>query len=158
MSLLRQVVAAFASYDTINTNKRSQRLTSPSTRLPSLADLIKISIAGTFSADNFMLSEFPKNMKTVGGSVEWESRHCYSRPGPTRENSETVEVLHGEYKLWESSTTLQLHPPATACITGRPPNVILQNSALTQLEILQTWRAVQKPTDPLVLFSICVTL
>ena len=62
MILLRQVVAAFASYDTINTNKRSQRLTSPSTRLPSLADLIKISIAGTFS--------FPKNMKTVGGSVE----------------------------------------------------------------------------------------
>ena len=69
MSLLRQVVAAFASYDPINTNKRSQRLTSPSTRLPSLADLIKIFVAGTFSADN-MLSELPKNMKTVGGSVE----------------------------------------------------------------------------------------
>ena len=70
MILLRQVVAAFVSYDPINTNKRSQRLTSPSTKLPSLADLIKIFVAGTFSADNFMLSELPKNMKTVGGSVE----------------------------------------------------------------------------------------
>ena len=69
MILLRQVVAAFVSYDPINTNKRSQRLTSPSTKLPSLADLIKIFVAGTFSADN-MLSELPKNMKTVGGSVE----------------------------------------------------------------------------------------
>ena len=61
MYLLRQVVA-FASYDHINTSKRSQRLTSPSTKLPSLVDMIKIFVSGTFSAD-IMLSELPKNKK-----------------------------------------------------------------------------------------------
>ena len=116
MILLRQVVAAFVSYDPINTNKRSQRLTSPSTKLPSLADLIKIFVAGTFSADN-MLSELPKNMKTVGGSVEWESRHRYPRTGPWAETGKQCNgggFFYWEYKLWQPSTTSQVHPLATA--------------------------------------------